>query len=128
MKRGTHSRPPTVSSKWQGGSGEPQEPSVCPYEARHSAGVLQNRPLPTWPPDAPTHERVGDRSLATEKAAAGALSFTTARFFYEEDELIRSNGQTYAFSNQWGGPGWHNALTALKAKYPQFNIEFAPTS
>jgi hypothetical protein len=63
---------------------------------------------------------------ATLKALGGGPSFVPTRWFCEESELVRTNGKTYAFSNQWGGSSWHQAMNALKEKYPQFNIEFTP--
>lgn len=66
---------------------------------------------------------------AMHKAASGkGTVFRQTRFFCDDNELITSEGKTYAFSNQWGGKNWHKAMNLLKEKYPQFKIEFAPTS
>ena len=67
-------------------------------------------------------------TLADAKAASGGGSFSPRRWFCEDGELIHANGRTYAFSDQWGGEGWRDAMTALKGAYPQFNIDFAPVS
>ena len=56
---------------------------------------------------------------ASEKASAGGPNFDRRRWFCEDIELVRDNGKTYAFSNQWGGPTWHKAMDLLKGKYPQ---------
>jgi hypothetical protein len=58
----------------------------------------------------------------------GGLNFDPRRWFWADDELISFNGKTYAFSNQWGGENWHNAMALLKEKYPQFKINFVPTA
>jgi hypothetical protein len=66
--------------------------------------------------------------LATERASSGGPSYNRRRWFCETDELVRANGTTYAFSNQWGGSAWHTAMNLLKEKYPQFKIDFSPAS
>jgi hypothetical protein len=66
--------------------------------------------------------------LALAKASAGGPSFNTRRWFCEDGELVHSGGQTHAFSSQWGGPNWHRAMNALKEKYPELMIDFAPAS
>jgi hypothetical protein len=63
--------------------------------------------------------------LACEKAASTASRFSRRRWFCDDGELVRANGKTYAFSNQWGGENWHRAMNLLKEKYPQFKIDFA---
>ena len=66
--------------------------------------------------------------LASEKAVSGGPSFDPARWFADEGELLHASGNTYAFSKMWGGKKWHRAMNLLKETYPQFNIEFTPTS
>lgn len=66
--------------------------------------------------------------LASEKAASGGPRFDRPRWFCEDDELLQANGKTYTFSKMWGGKNWHRAMNLLKEKYPQFKIEFSPTS
>jgi hypothetical protein len=65
---------------------------------------------------------------AEAKAEGGEWNFTANRWFCADDELVRSNGATYALSNQWGGQGWFRAMNALKDSYPDFEIEFTPAS
>jgi hypothetical protein len=65
-------------------------------------------------------------NLATEKAMAGGINYSSRRWFCEDDELVHANGKTYAFSNQWGGPPWYRAMNLLKETYPQFEISFSP--
>lgn len=67
-------------------------------------------------------------ALAAAKAAAGGGSFSSRRWFCDDAELIHVNGRTYAFSDQWGGASWRDAMNALKAAYPQFTIDFVPVT
>lgn len=64
--------------------------------------------------------------LAREKAASGGQAFAPRRWFHNEDELVRTNGKTYAFSNQWGGQGWRRGMTLLMESHPEFGIQFTP--
>lgn len=73
-------------------------------------------------------DAAGFDRLAQEKASAGGLNFDRRRWFSGDGELIRANGKTYAFSNQWGGENWHRAMNLLKEKYPQLKIGFSPLS
>ncbi len=66
--------------------------------------------------------------LAFQKASSEGPSFNTRRFFCRDDELVHADGKTYALSNQWGGSNWHKAMNLLKEEYPQFRIEYSPTS
>jgi hypothetical protein len=66
--------------------------------------------------------------LALAKAASGGPAFSERRWFCDDDELIHFGARTYAFSDQWGGKVWRDAMTALKEAYPQYNIEFAPAA
>ena len=65
---------------------------------------------------------------AERKSSSGGYSFDQPRWFCEDDELIHANGKTYAFSKMWGGKNWHWANEAVKAQFPQFNIEYSATS
>jgi hypothetical protein len=62
------------------------------------------------------------------KKQASEKGFDQRRWFWEDDELVHANGRSYAFSNQWGGPTWHRAMTLLKEQYPQYKITFSATS
>jgi hypothetical protein len=64
--------------------------------------------------------------LAEAASSAGGRKFREKRFFCDEDELIRRNGRTYAFTNQWGGADWLEAMTSLREAYPDMGIEFSP--
>jgi len=66
--------------------------------------------------------------LALEKAADDGPAFAPHRWFRSEDELIRANNKSYAFSNQWGGQGWQKGMTRLAEKHPEFGIKFTPAT
>jgi hypothetical protein len=55
--------------------------------------------------------------LRTLKTPSGG-AYEPRRYFLEEDELIRHNGRTYAFSNQWGGEPAFQVIRDIAAKYP----------
>jgi hypothetical protein len=74
-------------------------------------------------PDAPAFI-----AIAAAKAEGGGPAFDHTRWFCAGDQLVRANGKTYAFSKQWGGDGWHRAMSLIKEKYPQFGIEYNPAS
>jgi hypothetical protein len=63
------------------------------------------------------------KALATEQAQAEGKSFEERRWFCREDELIRANGGTYAFSNQWG-IGTVEFVTSLLAAFPEAGSAF----
>jgi hypothetical protein len=67
-------------------------------------------------------------TLAAAKAASGGGNYDPRRWFCEDGQLIHANGKTYAFSDQWGGERWRDAMNALKDKYPLFKIDFEPTT
>ena len=68
------------------------------------------------------------QTLAFEKANEAGGGFSRGRWHIDDDDLVRANGRTYAFSNQWGGPNWHRAMDVLAKAYPQFRISYAPTA
>lgn len=64
--------------------------------------------------------------LADIASSAGGRRFRANRYFCSEDELIRRNGRTFAFSNQWGGEGWMEAMNGLRDAHPDRQIGFTP--
>jgi hypothetical protein len=62
---------------------------------------------------------------AKHKGSSGGPTYNSVRWFCEGDDLVHADGKTYAFSNQWGGEHWIEAMNSLKEKYPQFKIEFS---
>lgn len=65
--------------------------------------------------------------LAKEIRAKEGRSFDPKRFFSDEDELVYFNGRTYAFSTQWGGANWMEAMINLRDAYPGQGIDFTPS-
>jgi hypothetical protein len=59
-------------------------------------------------------------------AAEHDQHFDARRWFCEDDQLVHAEARTYAFSNQWGGQYWYNAMNLLRETYSQFKISFAP--
>jgi hypothetical protein len=68
------------------------------------------------------------KTRGAAKATTTGATFDARRWFCDDGELCRADEKTYAFSTQWGGEGWHRAMRALKARYPQFNIDFVPAA
>lgn len=66
-------------------------------------------------------------SKAEVAATVEGRSFESRRFYCGEDELIVANGDTYAFSNQWGSRTVEAIDLLLKA-FPDANIEYSPSS
>jgi hypothetical protein len=66
------------------------------------------------------------RIRAAAKATMTGAKFDSRRWFCDDGEICQANGKTYALSSQWGGDGWHRAMSALKERYRQFNIDFVP--
>lgn len=66
--------------------------------------------------------------LASEKASSVGPIFDRRRWFCGDGQLVQASGKTYAFSNQWGGGGWHRAMNLLREKYPQFEIDYSEAS
>jgi hypothetical protein len=56
-----------------------------------------------------------------------AQPFDPVRWFWDDSELIHSNGQTYALSNQWG-PRGEQAMCELVEHFPTATISFERTS
>lgn len=65
--------------------------------------------------------------LATESRAELGKRFDPIRWFCGEDELLRVGGRTYAFSSQWGGTDWLDAMTNLRDAFPDRGIAFTPS-
>lgn len=67
-------------------------------------------------------------ALADEDKARQGRKFDPIRFFCNDDELLRLNGRTYAFSNQWTKQGCEAAMTNLRAAFPDLGITFSPSA
>lgn len=66
--------------------------------------------------------------LATAARMAAGKRFDPNRFFCGDDELLRVGGRTYAFSSQWGGTNWQEAMANLRDAFPDRRIVFTPVS
>ncbi len=64
--------------------------------------------------------------LAGELRAAQGRRFDPIRYFCDNADLVRLNGRTYAFLNQWGGSDWLDAMTSLTEAFPDQGISFSP--
>jgi hypothetical protein len=84
------------------------------------------RPNRVWYSVDGTVDAAEFETRAAQKATSNGSAFSTRRWFCGDDELVHSDGKTYAFSNQWGGPNWHRAMDLLRQKYPQLKIDFSP--
>jgi hypothetical protein len=66
--------------------------------------------------------------LATESRAASGKRFDPIRYFCGDDDLLHVGGRTYAFTTQWGGTNWQEAMTNLRDAFPDCGIVVAPAS
>ncbi len=66
------------------------------------------------------------RTRASEESRQGG-TFDSRRWFCGDDELIHFGSRTYAFSNQWGGASWHEAMKRIVAAFPKSVIKYEPT-
>ncbi len=66
-------------------------------------------------------------SMAEAAAKSEGRSFEAKRFFCGDDELIVANGNTYAFSNQWGSRTTE-AIDLLIKAFPDIDIEYAAST
>lgn len=96
-----------------------------PSEVAQHCGARKNRALYAIEGEVGRDEffRLADAAMAV-----GGKKFRSARFFSDEDELIRHQGRTYSFSNQWGGSEWLEAMTEMKDAYPAAGISFSPAA
>jgi len=60
----------------------------------------------------------------TTATAQGEGAFDAGRWYCDEGQLVHANGKTYAFSNQWGGEKWQEAMVRIKAAFPDAGISY----
>jgi hypothetical protein len=101
------------------------EKGVQPQTIAQHCGPRANRALIAVDGDVAREDFV---RLATNDRAALGKRFDPIRFFCGEDELLRIGGKTYAFSSQWGGSDWMEAMTNLRNAFPDYGIAFAPSA
>lgn len=63
--------------------------------------------------------------LATAARAESGKRFDPDRYFCGVNELMHVDGRTYAFSSQWGGGDWQEAMANLRDSFPDQEISFA---
>ena len=64
---------------------------------------------------------------AASQAKAEGRTFSPKRWFCEDDDLIRWDGSTCAFTKQWGSD-WSGAIDRIAEAYPELHISYAPTN
>lgn len=64
--------------------------------------------------------------LARDNLAKDGRIFNSERFFSNDEDLLHFQGRTYAFSSQWGGDDWDQAMSELCSAFPDKNISFSP--
>ncbi|SLN20903.1 hypothetical protein PSM7751_00722 [Pseudooceanicola marinus] len=100
------------------------EEGIAPEEAAQHCGRRSNRALVSVDGEVNADDF---QRLAKEARAREGRSFNPKRFFREDEQLLRFGGRTYAFSSQWGGPDWHEAMIGLRDAFPEKNIDFEPS-
>jgi len=63
---------------------------------------------------------------ANLEAARANKTFDARRWFCDDDELVKFDGKTYAFSNQWG-VSTAKAMNILTSEFPQYEISVRPS-
>lgn len=100
------------------------ESGVSPEKVAENCGRRANRALISVEGEVSADEFV---ELAIEDFARENRNFDARRFFVAEGDLFISSGRTYAFSNQWGGPDWEQAMKSLRDAYPDLRMNFTPS-
>lgn len=99
------------------------ESGIAPEEVAKHCGPRANRALRSVEGEVGHDDFV---RLATESRAELGKRFDPIRWFCGDDELLRVGGRTYAFSSQWGGDDWLEAMTNLRDAFPDRGIVFNP--
>jgi len=101
------------------------EKGIMPEEVARHCGPLANRALMS------VDGEVGQDDfmrLAHQTRNARGYAFDPIRWFCNDGDLVRVRGRTYAFSNQWGDPGWSEAMKELRDAFSEHGIEYSPTA
>jgi hypothetical protein len=75
----------------------------------------------------PFRFRSCDGTLNSEQfiaAASSSRAFDLIRYFCSDEQLIHSEGKTYAFSNQWTGDNVLSKLRILSEAFPNLKIRY----
>ncbi len=100
------------------------ENGVAPEQVAERCGPRANLALMSVDGEVGRDDFIRRASAARE---AQGRRFDPRRFFCDDDELVRINGRTHAFSNQWGGTTWELAMTGLRDAFPEQAITFSPS-
>jgi len=65
--------------------------------------------------------------LANEKRAKLGKDFQPRRFFCKAGELVQHEKKTFAFSSQWGGEDFEEAMKQLCKKFGERGVSYSPT-
>lgn len=100
------------------------ESGIAPEEVAKHCGPRANRALVSV-----EGEVTGEdfNRLAKETRAREGRNFDLKRFFTDDDELLHFGERTYAFSSQWGGTAWEQAMIELRDAFPDKGIAFTPS-
>ncbi len=80
-----------------------------------NAGMLSEDANGRWPSADGKLDAAAFRAAMMEQQPGTKKLYDSYRYFDEDDELIHSDGKTYAISNQWGGlEGTRTLLNALR--------------
>ena len=100
------------------------ENGIAPEEIAKNCGPQANRVLISIDGEVAGEDFC---HVATKVRANDGRNFNPKHFFSSNDELVRFEGRTYAFSNQWGAANWEKAMLNLCEAFPDQDIVFVPT-
>ena len=98
------------------------ERGIAPETVARHCGPRANRALISVDGEVGRDEFI---RLAEKARTSVGRKFDPRRFFCDDEELVRLDGRTYAFSSQWGGSDWLKAMTTLRDTFPDQQIAFA---
>jgi hypothetical protein len=101
------------------------ESGIAPETVARHCGPRANRAMISVEGDVAHEDFI---RLATAARTAAGKRFDPNRFFCGDDELLHVGGRTYAFSSQWGGTNWQEAMANLRDAFPDRGIVFMPAS
>jgi hypothetical protein len=102
-------------------SGTQQEPELRWLRRRRRHPIQPHRDAGDAIPG-----RLGRHAHGEAPRAEFGKRFDPIRWFCGDDELLRVGGRTYAFSSQWGGDDWLDAMTNLRDAFSDRGIVFTP--
>lgn len=97
---------------------------VAPEQVAERCGPVANRAIVSVSGEVTADEFC---RLVQEERAKEGRNFDTTRYFTGHDELVHFEGRTYAFTSQWGGENWNEAMCSLRDSFPDHRINFVPS-